>query len=46
MEYEGYNNLKPPCNTADLINKESNTCFKGQPWVQEFALATWIDVPN
>ena len=44
MEYEGYENLKPPCNTSDLINKASNTCFKGQPWVQEFALATWIDV--
>lgn len=46
MEYEGYTNLKPPCNTSDLINNESVVCFKGQPWVQEFALATWIDVPN
>jgi len=29
MEYEGYENLKPPCNTDDLINKASNLCFKG-----------------
>jgi len=44
MEYEGYENLKPPCNTDDLINKASNLCFKGQPWVEEFVLPAWIDI--
>jgi len=35
MEYEGYVNLKPPCNTSDLINKESPLCFKGVPYFEE-----------
>jgi len=43
MEYEGYANLKPPCNTSDLINKESPICFKGVPYFEENLLNQWID---
>jgi len=43
MEYEGYVNLKPPCNTSDLINKESPLCFKGVPYFEENLLNQWID---
>ena len=45
MEQEGYVNLKPPCNTSDLINKESPKCFKGTPWVDAHLLETWLPNP-
>lgn len=45
MEQEGYVNLKPPCNTSDLINAESPKCFKGTPWVDAHLLETWIPSP-
>lgn len=43
MEYEGYSNLKPSCDTSDLINKESPLCFKGVPYFEENLLKQWID---
>lgn len=45
MEMEGYTNLKPPCNTSDLINAESPVCYKGTPWVNEHLLETWLPNP-
>ena len=45
MEQEGYVNLKPPCETSDLINKESLTCYKGTPWIDAHLLETWMPNP-
>lgn len=43
MEQEGYVNLKPPCNSNELIAPESLICFKGCPYVQANVFNTWID---
>lgn len=45
MEQEGYVNFKPPCNSNKLINKDSVTCQKGTPWVNDHLLETWMPNP-
>ena len=45
MVEEGYVNLKPPCNTSDLVNKESPLCFKNSPWVNAHLFESWLPSP-